>query len=432
MKKHALFIFLIALAGVLSYANSLRNEFVFDDRALVVNNEYIRDAKYAPEIFSSDIHRKETNSKGTFYRPVQNLSFMLDYALWKLNPLGFHLTNLVLHVVNAVLVYLLLSALFKNGASFIAALLFAVHPVHTQAVSYISGRADLLMAFFFLLSCIAFMRSSVIISLILYGFALLSKENAIILPAALILFAKPKHFWPFLLMTFGYVALRLFALGYSSVTAMQHGLFVRLLGFAAAIPVYLKILFFPFGLHMERVFSPPAALSDPRASLSIFFLIALLIAAASLRKSKKEISFGIFWFFIMLLPVSNIVPLNAFLAEHWMYLPSIGVFLIIAYIFPFKKASFVLLGIIVISLGLATFKQNTYWADNLSLFERALRFSPQNYRLRNNLGIVYMEKGRMREAVFQFQEALRIKPDYKNAKDNLANARPMLNRLQKK
>lgn len=440
----------ISILGITVYANSLNNGFVFDDRALVANNEYIRDVSFIPKMLTTDLHYKETGGKGLFYRPAQNLSFMCDYAVWGLKPFGFHLTNTLLHILNAILVYFLIISLFRrlpqaNTMAFACSLLFVIHPVHTQAVSYISGRADLLAAFFFLSASAAFIghmrvngrtgRCYYLGSVILFILGLLSKETVVILPLALLLYARLIGFWQtppvkiklkdlyvFFAVVGLYLILRSAVLGETTESVNPHNLYIRFLTFLKAIAVYLRLLVAPFDLHIERGLKVPASFFESQVLLSVVLMAAIWRIVVKVKSQAAY--FGFLWFFLLLLPASNIIPLNADIAEHWLYLPSIGFFLFLAAIavkkIPrrFKTASFVFL-IILCSLSLVTIKQNNYWRNDLSLFKRALAYSPNNSRLHNNLGIVYFEKGETGEAISHFEEALRIRPNYRDAYYNL-------------
>ena len=126
------------------YFNVLGGAFLWDDSSLVVNNELIRDIRHIPKMFAFDAWPTEFAS---FYRPIQLVTYGIDYAFWKLNPVGYHITNSLIHCGVVVLLYFLLAMFFCNRRNaLLCSLIFAVHPIHTEAVSYISGRADILAA----------------------------------------------------------------------------------------------------------------------------------------------------------------------------------------------------------------------------------------------------------------------------------------------
>ena len=164
----ALFAILIIAASFSAYFNSLRNEFVWDDKVLIAENERVQDWRYLGENLRTHLYHG-TGEASNFYRPVLKLSFMLDYAIWKEDVFGWHLTNIVLHAVNAALVFLIFGLVFADRiASFIAGMLFAVHPVFTSAVTYISGRGDPLALFFMMLAFLFFIKSRCAASVIFF------------------------------------------------------------------------------------------------------------------------------------------------------------------------------------------------------------------------------------------------------------------------
>src|SRR5437868_432836 len=154
-RRVVLFAVLIAALAVLPYVNALRNEFVLDDIAIVVENPLIRDVSNIGQIFTTNYWRTGgvdgSIIDSGLYRPLTVFSYAVDYSLWKLNPAGYHLVNVALHAITSVLVFFLaLDVLASPMAATVAAAIFAVHPIHTEAVTSIVGRAELLAALFFI------------------------------------------------------------------------------------------------------------------------------------------------------------------------------------------------------------------------------------------------------------------------------------------
>ena len=174
----------IVAAVVVVYLNSFQNTFLWDDRYLIVENPRIKTWSRVPELFSSDLFPQGVLSR--YYRPVQAVTYVLDYQVWGLDPLGFHLTNTALHAGVALSLYWFGVLLLANApAALMGALLFAVHPIHTEAVTYIAGRSDPLAGLFTLLSLIGFLRQRGrpfgawgLASLAAFAFALLAREAA--------------------------------------------------------------------------------------------------------------------------------------------------------------------------------------------------------------------------------------------------------------
>lgn len=182
---------IILFCGILicfAYINSLSTYFILDDYSAVVSNMHIRELKLSNVL--TPMYREVNPDKfkvPIYSRPIQILSYAIDYRIWKLNPFGYHLMNMILHILNAILIFVLFSELFKNKlCAFFGALLFGVHPVFTSAVTYISGRADVLLLLFSLLMVICFIKSIktwglvlsyYILSLLCFVFVLGSKET---------------------------------------------------------------------------------------------------------------------------------------------------------------------------------------------------------------------------------------------------------------
>ena len=267
-------------AAFLVYANSLDNSFVWDDEALVLGNPAIRSPVSVPRLFTARLFPEIPG--GNFYRPVQSLSYAIDYSLWRLDPFGYHLTNILIHAGNAVLVYLLLLALTgRRDISFMTALLFAVHPASTEAVDYVSGRADLLAAFFMYLSLlcsVAWERLSVrqgrhtatrvflfLIAVLSFVLALLTKEATVVLPlfVLLCLFCfkmtrpetetqPPGRRWgmqcSLFIIAAVYMVIRTVAFSGnpSAVSSNPYPFYFRFLTSFKVVLLYIKLLVFPF------------------------------------------------------------------------------------------------------------------------------------------------------------------------------------------
>ena len=442
MKKQILSIALIVLMGFAVYANSFKAKFVFDDEALVENNLFIRSPAFLKNIFTQDIGEGSGKASG-LYRPLQTLSYMLDRSLWGLDVRGYHCTNTVLHVLVAVSLYFLVFLLFNDRLlSFFTVLLFVVHPVHSEAVTYISGRADSLASLFMLLSFIFYIKSLEaergywsLLAVLAFALALLSRENVLIFPLAIILYhsifkskVHLKAFLPLLVLAVVYILVRLTLLRHLLITPEEKSFLIqRIPGFFVALSTYLGLLIFPFFLHMEYG-------SELFPWLHFCGLVGMLIVVAAvycLRKRSKDrlLVFSIGWFFLMLLPQSNLYPLSAYMAEHWLYLPSIGFFLIVGRYLsslmrfqPSRRRGIVLACGVVALFSILTIKQNTYWQDPIAFYRRTLVYAPKSFRAYNNIGKLYREEGNLGEAIASYRGALMIKSDYPYAHNNLGNA----------
>jgi len=420
-----------------------------------VENVQVKSARYLLKSFTTQLYQG-SGYESNFYRPLQKISFQANYALGKLKPFDYHLTNTLLHFFNAILVLLLIYQISQNRKiSLITALLFAVHPIHTQAVTYISGRADPLAGLFMLLSFWLFIkhyqyrdrRRNYLLGGAVFSFflALLSKESALILPFLLLLYdfcfpdkktriltrLKEDHS-PFFIILVTYTVLRLTILKFPSPSASltPPNLYLRLLTMNQAILIYLRLLLLPLDLHLERMLPWAKSFFQPSILWSSLFVGGILFLLIKSYKHSKLICFSLGWFLLTLLPVSQIVPLNAVMAEHWLYLPSLGFFLILA--IGIRKISSInasvpasrnlLIGLLVLVLGfysVLTIQRNRDWKDELTLYQHTLSYSPQSARVHNNLGLVYVRGKRYPLAIYEFTEALRLKKDYAEAYNNL-------------
>ncbi len=444
----------ILFAGAAAYVNSLLNPFIWDDIALIVRNFHIGDLGYVPRLFLEGSYHQEIT--GNFYRPLLMASFALDFRYWALEPFGYHLFNLFLHLSNALLVYCLVWLLSKKKTvPFLAALLFAVHPVHTEAVTYISGRGDPLAAFFSLLSLLCFIKFTgqegarkaafYTVSVVFFAMAAFAKESALALPAFFVLYSacftegKPRQsaavpYIPFLAVMAIFLYIRHLALAGIGDDGSYIGtipLSYRLLTAPAVIIEYIKILVVPAGLHMERMdflYNFVVSVKDPRFLAPSVLLISSTLALAFWRNRPKMLFFGAAWFFIGLLPFLNIIPINAFVAEHWLYFPSIGFFIAVSVLLDrltqFRSIrlcvkAFIL--VLVLMLSALTIKQNHIWGNPLLFYNYTLSYSPESTRLHTNLGIEYFNRGLFDKAESEYMESLRIEPNGKNTVYHLLN-----------
>jgi len=432
-------ILLIICLGILIYANSLHGEFLSDDICLVKNNTHIKNWSNIQEVFSGG-RALGCGKAVDFYRPMQMVSYMFDYSFWRLDPFGYHLTNLFLHILVSLCVFWMLFLVYKKRSiAFISSLLFLAHPLQVESVAYISGRADLLAALGVLLCFIFYLKQydssspfKYALILLSYLFALCSKEFSLVVPAVLILHSLVfgrrillKEFISISAISSVYILTRI--LGYAGVTSAPPTSFLqRLPGFFVALTEYFRLLFAPLDLHMDygtKLF----AFSDPKALSGLALLLLLVLLVFKCRR-LTEVSFPVCWFLITLLPQSNLYPLNAFMSEHWLYLPSIGFFAVMAnglaalYSYPRQKSlAQGLLILAVFSYSYLTINQNSYWHDPITHYERTLQYAPDDWSLYYNLGINYADQGMNEKALDSFGKALQLNSREISVYCNLSN-----------
>lgn len=441
-------VLLIAVLGFAVYLNSLNGKFIWDDYALVRDNAHIKDLAYSPKLFTEKIsagYAGGISNESNFYRPLQMLTYALDYRSWGLDPFGYHLTNILLHICVGLCLYWLIGSIFPDRLlALTASLLYIAHPVHVEAVASIAGRADPLSAMFILLSLIFYVKAdsaytlrSHIAALLCFVFALLSKESSVILPLALLMYhyvfrKKINRALFFSVLSAGCVYILARAVSWAPSAAGNRDILSlcrRIPGFFAALAAYARILFIPAGLRAyygNHLFT----LVDGKVILgALIFCLSLFFAFRNRRKDPL-LSFSIFWFFIFLLPASNIYPTNdSFMKEHWMYLPSAGFFLIAARwllsLYRNKKTRIAGLASIMGALvvyPLCAIRQNDYWSDPVVFFERTLRYEPGYPVFHNQLGLEYAQRGELDAAIRNYRKALETEQNFAGMYDNLGFA----------
>jgi len=467
--KQFLPIVLPVALGMVVYLNSLSNGFVFDDMYTIVHNEHIKDlSKNLPAFFNLDyfnIARTEVS-----YRPVATLSYFLIYALFGLSPLAFHLTSLLLHIFNVIAVYVLVQLLLNEKKfSLIAALVFACHPVLTETVNCISYNEDLLATFFYLLALVLYIKATAnensfhrpiyFFSLVFFLVALLSKEMAVTLPAIILLYdftLRPTdgtgggikqvagiidrqkfYYIGFILVASFYLLLRFKFLvnpegGFSYSRA---GLFERILFLPDLLFDYIKLVWVPLNLNAEYSFAYPQRFLELSNLLALIVILAITIGSYFIYPRSKGIFFGIWWFFITLLPVSNLIEIHNPIAERYLYLPLVGFCIIISILIneaprrwalsPSKKPALLKYSILIALLlfySLVTVSRNPVWKDNFSVWANTVEKSPDNPIVHGGLGLAYQERGFLDEAIDEFKKAIALSPRMDKNYYNLGRA----------
>jgi tetratricopeptide (TPR) repeat protein len=462
-RVHILAILAISVMIFLAYSSALGNDFIWDDEFLIRDNTAISSFSNTAKIFRTYLAATSGNINN-FYRPIQELSYMTDVFLWGRHPFGFHLTNIILHVLCAIFLYLLSLKIFNNWlAAFVTACLFGIHPINTEAVTYIAGRADSLYLLFFLISFTLFLRVAgaaeaglrtpyvlYALSALFYALSIISKEIGLILPLFFILYivafrSRPERkklyplLVPYAIILLAYVIMRKTVLDFSGISPSfimaKFSLCIRMLTTSKVICVYLFLLAAPFGLHMERRIKVADSIFSPEVILSLAVILSIAAAIYIFSKKSRMAFFAGLWFFIGLIPVSNIVPINSFIAEHWLYLPAIGVYMLVGlacarffYGPPGGRSSGASRRVVVSALtcmfiffGVVTFERNKDWKDGVTFFKNALKYSPNNAKLHLNFGNVYYYIGRRDDAMREYNRTIELQPASPGAYSNIAN-----------
>lgn len=452
----AAFIFLLAF-GV--YWNSLSNGFVYDDKFVVLENRWITDATYLPEILFNDTWGFSPDKSSSYFRPMMLVLYMMIYHLVGLAPWGFHLANVLLHSGVSVLVFVITTRLLDKtaessfSAPFITATLFATHPVHTEAVAWVSGIPELSFTFFYLLSFYFYMVSTKerkisggyhLLSVLSFFLAALSKEPALTLPVILVAYDfafqnaprrfadVSKRYLPYIAAAGLYLILRMTALGgfapvtrHADLTGYQHFLNVFPL-FAH----YLGKLILPVHLNAYHVFHPVITIFEPAAMLSIgIFLAFSFVLYLSLRR-YRTVSLCLLFLSVPLLPALYIpaVGENVF-AERYLYLPSFGFLMLPALLLEgggtrYRKRMITLFAGLILLAGIYSFgtiRRNTVWRGDYALWTDTVRKSPDGSVPHNNLGNAYKGKGFIDKAINEYRIAIQLDPSNSYAHANLGS-----------
>lgn len=434
---------LAALFSAIAYLNTMQFGFVWDDQVFILNSPFIQDWDNLFQMFTSDFLKHSWKDLDV-NRPVMVVSLILDFWIWKLNPLGYHLTNLILHVANTLsLLYMLDLIFLDRRITLISAVIFAVHPVHVEAVSAINFREDLLVTLFFVLSLICFIKSLrseankwiSILSIIFYLFALLSKESALTLPIIAFLYLRvgmwnSRRYWIFtgyLLATGIYLLFFLYVRQFSDIVVAAWPLATRLFGVLVIVKHYIWLHLFPTGLNPDYVpytfFT--RTLQNVLTAVAILTFMVWTSYRLIIRPHPKH--FFISWFFITLIPVMNIVPILNPVAERYLYLPSVG--LIVAVVVSGvslldKKGRFASKALIIVALLLMvlTIKESAIWKDEISLWSHTIKKSPKSTRAYHRLGDAYRDKKEWDLALYYWEEAIRLKSNQSSeAHSNIGN-----------
>ena len=476
---------LIFCFSFLLFINSIGNNFVFDDRIIIEKNELLKSPSQVPQIFSTPYHYGYRGADTGLYRPVTILSFALNYYASGSSQYAYHILNIFLHsLICALLFFFVLRLTGKVALGLAASILFASHPIHTEAVSNLAGRAELLYSLFVIAALMLYGRSRASIggkkiaylslSMLAFFISLLSKESAIVFPLIVIaydfLFGKETspgamkrrfNFHAYLFfagVAVAYLLIRYFVLG--SLTGSpdmlpvenplsQAALHERLLGATKVFGKYIWLLVFPLKLSADYSFNQikmPQSVFDPSFFIPCIILAIAFYAFFRALKRSALYAFLIAFFFITYSIISNyFITIGTIMGERLMYLPSFAycmlLSLFILSVKPqsaptkqgidgaahpgwriFTKLQIVILCMITLIYSVRTVTRNFDWKDEYSIFSSAERVSPDSVKVLNNLGAALYRMQRYDDAIERFKRALLIYPDHINARQNLAQS----------
>lgn len=463
--KKKKFIFLLipllfAVTAFIIYLPSLNGDFVFDDHKIIKNNPLVNVSK-----LSQIINILPTTDTS---RRIGMMSFALNYYWGGTNPFGYHLVNVIIHFLNGLVLFFLSYTIltlplvakeWRGNAltlSFFGSMLWLVHPIQTQAVSYIVQRVTSLATLFYLLSLYCYFKGRIHSSykrLVLFVFSLFfgllalgTKENTATLPFFVLLseflffqqesFKMDKRRLCYLFL-FGGTVILLAAIYLGSDFLSNMDLSYQKWGWTplqrlltelrVVVILYLGLLIYPHPprLNVDHDFALSYSLFSPFTTfLSLVVICSLLALALILIKKNRLVSFALLWFFGNLVIESSIIPLEL-VFEHRLYLPSMTFFImVIGLCFSLakeKREKWVTLLVIpcILLLSYWTYERNSVWQGSLSLWGDAAKKSPNKPRPHIGLGNAYVDKGMLDEAIIEYEKALVIRPDYEEAHNNL-------------
>ena len=497
--KSIVHIFLIVVLGFIVYSNTFHAPFTFDDERNIVRNDVIKNLTNF--FFSSSGYHSDPK------RFIGYLTFALNYRFGDIDVTGYHILNLGIHVANALLVYTLLLLTFRTPylrsssvtpfskwIALFVGILFVVHPLQTQAVTYIIQRFASLATMFYLIALVLYVKMRLLqnsvspsnwkifplyfLSLVAIILSMKTKEIAFTLPIMIVLydffFFKQINRKNLLILI--PIILTLFIIPASFINIQKpaeevvyynvgevtkDSAFIPrmdyLLTQIRVVTTYIRLLFFPLKQNLDYDYPIYHSFFIPEIFLSFLLLLGLFaIAVFMFIKWQKGsdsifllIAYGILWFFITLSVESILVPVGSggsvygeVISEHRAYLPSIGVFIAFStFIFVIKKklktsipagavAIMLCLAAGVVAFAVATYARNNLWKNEISLWKDVVRKSPAKPRPYNRLGIAYYKNGFLEDAIREYQTAIRIQPDYFDAHNNLGVVYLKLGRVQ--
>ncbi|MBP9855317.1 MAG: tetratricopeptide repeat protein [Candidatus Omnitrophica bacterium] len=446
-------ILLIIIVGFLIYSNSLHNGFHFDDMFFIVDKPEIRNIDDVNAIWHAHSHPA---------RFVAFYTFALNYHFHQYKVFGYHVFNLIIHLINALLVWWMVQLIFltprmredplnrvKKWLALFAALIFVAHPLQTQGVTYICQRFASLATLFYLLSICLFLKGRLKVGWISFTYffgagisallGMFTKQIVFTLPIILILIElifirKDKVKWPVIIFTalFLLIVPSIFSFN-PSILNIHHASeshdgdrLTPTIYFLTQMPVlltYLKLLFFPIGQNVDYDFPAYSHFFVPQVFLPFLLLSIIFLSSLMILKRHRLLAFAILWFFVTISVESSFITIKNVIFEHRMYLPMAGcaIFLtvLIFKIVREEKRAVFILSTIVIVLSVLTYQRNFVWRDGITLWSDVIKKSPEKGRPHVSLAIAYIQDEKLNEALDQLNLAIKYSPQDYKAYNNL-------------
>ena len=458
---------LIPMIAILIYIPSFNADFTLDDVLIVEDNTFVKSLDQIPAIWTSHYWAGKVDATDTgLYRPLTLTTYNLQYALTGESPAAFHILNILLHALVCLMVMTMASLLFLDfRLVIISGLLFAIHPIHTEAVAGIVGRAEILAALFILTSMVCYHQwrqqggiKWLVLMLVSTLAAITSKEHGFLMIAIMALqetyyyFTTKTFSWSERKKWIAFGSVAILSLGMwmvrSSITGptASHELWANV-GSADLMATsvrtsaeYIGLHLWPFPLSADYWIDevPIVGFGNVKVLFGVFVILGMLSLAYYLRRKLPVASWGILFFFLMLLPVSNFVFAAGFLkAERILYIPSIGLILLMSVmltkVLDLKSGripGFILLGLFLLLFTWRSWTRSGDWKNNYTLAVATLQTSPNSPRFNNMMGLELRAQNKNDEALAFFEKAVQANPNHVPALVNLGMQYSYFNRQQ--
>jgi tetratricopeptide (TPR) repeat protein len=461
-KPLALCFLVLVASGV--YFNTLGNQFTNWDDSMIYGNSYVRSLGW------ENVRRIFTYVKGSTYQPVRVLSYAIDYHFWKLDPVGYHISNIFFYILICIMVFLTLlhlSTSLRDKASpdshervaFFGSLLFAAHPVHVEAVTWLAARKEVLQGFFFFLAFYLYLKGRekvrrekiIYLSFVLFSFllAVLSKPSAIVFPGVILVYeiAQRRNKWiEFIKSHWLFFALSIL------ISVIFVSILIKVMLDAGGVKPYrggsffsnLLISFYTFIYNIKLLLftinysaAYTIIVSNPILGFRTFIFIGVTFLLIGISfwslKYARTIFFSFFFFLVTLLPYLNIIPISTILADRYVFIASFSYCFLLGIVFDrfytypkkrfsegfFKLLALVLFLFILTAYSLLTIQQNKIWENSYTLWADAVEKYPDSNTANAIMGVVYMELGMDKKAVEHLEKAIQILPHDYLSRNNL-------------
>lgn len=463
LQKRKIQLALIAILAIASYINIFQNQFVIDDKTFIVSWDDSKSLANIPKLLAGSL---PAGHEGV-YRPIRSLIYALYYQIFGTNPFGYHLHSLLVHLASTLLIYFIsFKVTKKQTMAFIAGLLFATHPIHTETITYIASSMDVTGIVLFLAAFYLYLKTSLLLSVILATLAFFTNETTLTLPILIMFYdwcfenlsirkfiKKAKIYALYYLPAIFYVLIRFLVLHISGRGPyLADSIYLTFLTMTKVFIKYLSLTLLPINQASNHIISKGIEAfvyrdyqTEAISAQSIFnfdilvyllIFIIIFIGAIKLRKKFPVLTFGIGWFFIALLPVSEIIPQGSILNERFLYIPSFGFILILASLLgfliksKFKVVALASVILIVASYSYLTFSRNRDWRDAVTLWSKDVAIYPDDNAYGYfALGNAYAEQNAQELAIINYQQSFKINPKFVVTLGSIARTYTKLGKL---